>query len=147
MVFSGYYFQNKSAPLKKVFQRSRFKGFSVKLNFSIIQMNKKLITSSILALLLPVSVLADINFNPPSGNATISPAGVVVAILNFIWPIIVAAVIIAFITAGLLFVTSQGEPGKINQARNAVIWGIAGIVVILLAFSIMSIVQVGIGIF
>ena len=111
-------------------------------------MNKKIIVLSSVSVLsvLPFIALA-FNFIPPSGNANLSPAVVVVNIINFIWPIIVAVVVIAFIVAGILFVVGQGEPGALKTARSAVIWGVVGIVVILLAFSIINIVQIGTGLF
>ncbi len=95
---------------------------------------------------MPIVSLA-INFVLPSGTANLSPAALVVTVLNFIWPIIVGVVIVMFITAGFLFITAQGEPGKLTSARNAVIWGVVGVVVILLAFSIINIVQLGTGLF
>ncbi len=110
--------------------------------------NKKLIIPSVITLLaLPVAVLAAINFNPPSGNAVVQPAVVVVAILNFIWPIIVGITVIMFLVAGIMFMSAQGEPGKLQAARSMVIYGIVGIIVTLLAFSIIGIVQLGTGIF
>jgi len=49
--------------------------------------------------------------------------------------------VIMFIFAGILFITSNGEPGKINIAKQAVIWGVVGIVVATVAFSIDGIVK------
>jgi hypothetical protein len=51
-----------------------------------------------------------------------------------------AVAVISFVIAGILFLTANGEPEKIKTARSAVIWGIAGVVVGILAFSIIAIV-------
>jgi NAD/NADP transhydrogenase beta subunit len=45
-----------------------------------------------------------------------------------------------FIVAGILFLTSMGDPGKLATARAAVIWAVVGVVVAIIAFSIINIV-------
>lgn len=86
------------------------------------------------------------NYVKPEAAFVILPAGtpgqvgnlvfVMNGILGFIWPIFVGFAIIAFIVAGFLFLTANGDGGKIKTARDAVIWGTVGIVVGILAFSI-----------
>lgn len=61
---------------------------------------------------------------------------------NIIWPIIVAVTVIMFLVAGFKFLTAQGAPDKLKEAKSAVIWGIAGVVVIVLSFSIIKIVGI-----
>lgn len=48
--------------------------------------------------------------------------------------------VVCFVLAGVLFLTGQGEPEKIKTARSAVIWGVAGVIVGIVAFSIIAIV-------
>jgi len=48
--------------------------------------------------------------------------------------------VIMFVVAGVLFLSAQGEPEKLKQARAAVIWGVAGVIVGILAFSIIAVV-------
>ncbi len=62
-------------------------------------------------------------------------------VLNILWIIAMAFVIIMFVLAGFKFLTAQGDPGKVAEARQSVIWGIAGAVVIVLAWSIIAIVK------
>ena len=112
-------------------------------------MSKKyilLLLSASLLSVVPTLCLA-INFIPPSGNFIDTPANIVLRVLDFIWPIIVGIVIVIFVVAGFLFLIAQGDPSKIKTAQQAVIWGVVGIIVILLAFSIITIIQVGTGIF
>ena len=52
-----------------------------------------------------------------------------------------AVAVISFIVAGVLFLTAQGEPDKITKARSAFIWGVAGVIVGIIAFSIIAIVS------
>ena len=48
-----------------------------------------------------------------------------------------AIAVIMFIMAGVLFLTAQGAPEKVQQARQAFLWGVAGVIVGILAFSII----------
>src|SRR3989344_1025715 len=48
-------------------------------------------------------------------------------------------VIISFLITGILFLTAQGDQGKLDKLKKAVIWGLVGILVAILAFSIISI--------
>jgi|SRR3989344_7272746 len=57
-------------------------------------------------------------------------------ILGFIWPIFLGFAIIMFIVAGFLFLTAQGESSKLKLARDSVIYGVVGVIVGILAFSI-----------
>ncbi len=48
--------------------------------------------------------------------------------------------VIMFVVAGVSFLTAGGEPEKIQKARSAFIWGVAGVLVGIIAFSIIAIV-------
>jgi hypothetical protein len=106
-------------------------------------MNKKIIASSILAalLVLPAITLADINPGASPGSFGGSVVVIINAILNFIWPIFVGFAVIMFIVAAFLFLSANGDPGKIGTARQAVLWGIVGVVIGVLAFSIPFVVR------
>src|SRR3989344_4231850 len=101
-------------------------------------MNKKFVLLALSGLLsLPVFVFAQnpILFpGPPplTGGVNIYQLIVVVAgmILNALWIIAVAYTIIMFVVAGFKFLNSQGDPNKVNEARDAVIWAVGGIIVI-----------------
>lgn len=56
------------------------------------------------------------------------------------WIVFTAVAVIMFVVAGILFLTAHGEPEKIKTARSAVIWGVAGVIVGIAAFSIIGIV-------
>ncbi len=102
-------------------------------------MNKKLVVlSALLVVLLPITVLAFAEPPQPSPNQNISVAVLVDRILNLlVWPLATGIVIILFIMAGFIFLTAQGEPAKIQEARRAVIWGIVGVIIIVISFSIV----------
>ena len=58
--------------------------------------------------------------------------------LSLLWIIAAAFVVIMFVIAGFKFLTAQGEQSKVAEARQAVIWGLVGVVVIVLAWSVVA---------
>ncbi len=62
-------------------------------------------------------------------------------IFEIIWPIIIAVTIIVFIWAGISFLTAAGDPTKISTAKKAVIWGVVGVIVLVLSYSIIGFVN------
>ena len=110
-------------------------------------MNKKLIiaVSSMVLLALPLAAFAFNAGNTPNTVETLTVGAIINIVLNFIWPIFAGFAVLMFLLAGFLFLTSQGEEDKIDQARQAVLWGVVGVVVGLLAFSIPAIVRITVG--
>jgi len=105
-------------------------------------MNKKIITSvSAILLSLPVTILAFTPGSVPNAVPTLDVPGVIDIIFSILWPITVAFFIIMFVLAAFLFATAQGDAEKVKSARAAVIWGIVGVFVALVAFSIVFIVR------
>jgi len=106
-------------------------------------MNKKLIiaVSLITLSVFPAATLAVAVFNPGAApripnSITDLWVDVIVNILRFIWPIFVGAAILMFLVAGFVFLTAAGDPNKVKLARDAMIYGVAGFVVGLVAFSL-----------
>jgi hypothetical protein len=105
--------------------------------------------------LVPVIVSADIGgttggTNGITGMEGTAPGGllteaptfqeVIHLIENAVGLIFGAIAVVSFVLAGILFLTANGDPEKIGTARSAVIWGVVGIAVGLIAFVIVSIV-------
>jgi len=106
-------------------------------------MNKKLfISSASLALLaLPTLILA---FNPgeiPTSNPSLNINQLIDILFSILWPVAVAFFIVMFVIAGFTFATAGGDPDKQKQARDAVIYGVVGVVVALVAFSIVFVLR------
>jgi len=59
---------------------------------------------------------------------------------NMMWIIFAGVVVVCFVVAGMLFLFAQGDPEKVKVARTAFIWGVVGVVVGILAYSILAIV-------
>jgi hypothetical protein len=111
-------------------------------------MNKKIIALASLvgSLAMPAMAFAyTFTPDPPPANVPINILAVLGGLFNFIWPIAVAVIIIMFMLAGFQFLVAQGDAAKISQARQSLIWGTAGVAIILLAFSIITIVRFTIG--
>lgn len=109
------------------------------------QIKKKLIASLILGfLILPVVVFAQ-KVDPNEPNIwTPDKAFIFKAmgkLVTYVWQFFAGLTVIMFIYAGVLFVTSSGAPDRITRARMAALWGVVGIVVAVIAYSIVSVVK------
>jgi len=69
----------------------------------------------------------------------------VLTITDYITTLIAGLAVIMFLWAGILFVTSAGEPGKISTARRAAIWATIGIAVSLAGRGLVAVIQTIIG--
>jgi len=107
-------------------------------------MKKNIITTiSTSVLLLPVMALAQMT--PPGGNPsgvpTVSNIEQLVSNIENVAALVFGCIaVVMFIVAGVLFLTAQGQPEKVQSARSAFIWGVAGVVVGIIAYSIVAIV-------
>ena len=106
-------------------------------------MNKKLIAASVLTFLLatPVVMLA---FNPgpqPNTVTGLSIGDLIDIVFSILWPIAIAFFIVMFVLAGFQFLTARGNPEQVAQARQFVIWGLVGVAVALLAWSIPFVIK------
>ena len=88
----------------------------------------------LVALVLPVLTMAQPNVRIGSLQE------IVIKIQNALWIVFGLIAVIAFVTAGILFLTAGGDPEKVQTARAAFIWGVAGVVVGIVAYSIIAIV-------
>lgn len=107
-------------------------------------MTKKIATlaSSVALFALPLVTLADIDAGAaPNPNAVIGITDIVNTVLNFIWPIFVGFAVIMFVIAGFQFLVARGEAEKVQAARLSILWGVIGVVVGIVAFSIPFIIR------
>ena len=70
---------------------------------------------------------------------------VILTVINFffqvLWQIFFGFAVIMFLVAGFMFLAGRGEVEKIKKAKDAVVWGIIGVIVGIIAFSIPLIIQ------
>ena len=106
-------------------------------------MNKKLITLANVAIVLALPVVA-FAFNPggvPNAVPALSVNQLIDIIFSIVWPVVVAFSIVMLILAAFTFMTAHGDGDKLTQARSEVIWGVVGMAVALIAFSIPFVVR------
>lgn len=65
---------------------------------------------------------------------------IVDGIVGHLWVLFVGIAIACFLLAGVTFLTANGAPEKINTAKMAVLWGVVGVVVGIISYSIVLIV-------
>jgi len=77
---------------------------------------------------------------PLSGAAT-SAVDALIRLINwFSWALALLAVAVG-LYAGFLYMTAKGDPGKLQTANRVLLYGIVGVAVAILAFSIIAIVN------
>ena len=84
---------------------------------------------------------SDINVPKPNGG---SDTGLLRDVLLpvYFWAAVVAVIVI--VVAGFMYTTSSGDAAKLTRAKNAILSSVIGLVVVLLAFGITSIVITGV---
>ncbi len=64
--------------------------------------------------------------------------GNVRTIINWIVMVVGIVAVIMIILGGIFYVISAGDPGKIKKAKDTILYGIIGLVIVLLAFAIVN---------
>ena len=89
-------------------------------------------------------ILAQVGGTPPSSfSPNLTALGQ--TIINQVWIVFTIFAVICFVIAGILFLVSQGDPEKVTKARSAFLWGVAGVVVGVLAYTIIALVRGALG--
>lgn len=73
-----------------------------------------------------------IGLNNPARDAN----GALTSILNVVYMVAGIVAVIVIVVAGYLYVTSSGDAAQTKRAKNAILGAVAGIVVIISAFTI-----------
>lgn len=71
-----------------------------------------------------------------NGITPVDANNVIVSVLNTVYFISGAAAVIIIIIAGILYTISDGDSAKISKAKNAILYAIVGLVIIMGAFVI-----------
>lgn len=78
---------------------------------------------------------------PVSASAAVTIESMVNGAVTAAWVIATAVVVILWLVTGMLFLTAQGAPEKLGSAKKALFASIAGTVIVVLAFSMRSIIE------
>lgn len=74
----------------------------------------------------------DIGYQGYTTNANAGLTG----ILNLVYAAAGIAAVIVLVIAGAIYITSNDDQGKIARAKNAIMGAVAGLVIIMMAFTI-----------
>lgn len=66
---------------------------------------------------------------------------IITGIIGLLWVLFIAFAVIMFIVAGFFFLKAQGEPAELVTARKALLWGMIGVVVGIIAFLLPFIIR------
>ena len=87
---------------------------------------------------LPGTSEADACQSKPGDNPISGPTGILMTVTNVVALLAGVTAVIIIIIAGFQFVFSSGDPQKAASARNAIIYAAVGLVVIVVARSIIA---------
>lgn len=87
--------------------------------------------ASVMALAMPGLVRAA--FDPTAGGGTGLPtgtlSGIIMTIMNWLLTMVGIIGVIGFAIAGILYLTSAGDEGRISTAKSAMMYSIIGVIV------------------
>jgi len=66
-------------------------------------------------------------------------------IVNTVLAITGAIAVLVIVVAGFRYIISQGDPNAVSTSKNAIIYSLVGLVVIIAAFAIVNFVVLGVG--
>ena len=69
--------------------------------------------------------------------------GLIATIINLVFGSIGIIAVIMIIIGGINYATSQGDTNKVQKAKNTILYGVIGLVVVLLSFAIVTFVLNG----
>lgn len=59
-------------------------------------------------------------------------------VLNTIYGLIAIIAVVMIVIAGVKYMTSQGDPGKVAGAKNTIMYAIIGLIIVIFAFAITN---------
>ena len=97
--------------------------------------------------LLSTSALASNHLTDAPGiNLTIQDVmGIITGLACWITRVALVFIVIGIVYYGIKFMTAQGDPTKLTEAKKSFIWGLVGVVVILGTYTIIATVANALG--
>lgn len=71
-------------------------------------------------------------------NQNQTAPSVATTIINSVISILAIVSVIMIVFAGQRYMVAMGDPGKISQAKNMILYGVIGLVIALLAFAVVN---------
>lgn len=117
-------------------------------NASQVEKARKSIFNAVIGLVISLGAIAITNviFNVLIGSGPVNDYGVreidanqlLLNGLNLFYYITGIIAVIVIILAGLMYVTSMGDSGRVTRAKNMILYAVIGVVVIMIAWSITN---------
>ncbi len=89
--------------------------------------------------------------NASSGLSSVNPGastdlqGQIKVILSAVYVVIGMVAVIMIILGGVTYATSQGDAAKVKKGKDTILYGIIGLIIVLLAFAITNFVLMQLG--
>lgn len=101
---------------------------------------KTVYTASAAMLVLPAVALAQFSVgSAPGGVPSQTNANeLLVTIINWLLTILASLSILMIVVAGIMYITSQGDEGRVDKAKGWLTYSIVGLVVALLGYVIVA---------
>ncbi|HPY08401.1 MAG: Mbov_0395 family pilin-like conjugal transfer protein [Patescibacteria group bacterium] len=80
----------------------------------------------------------------PLGQDMDSPQKLIGRIINSVLGIVGSLALLMFVFGGLTWMTSSGNPEKIQKGKNIIVWAAIGLVIVFFAYGITRVLIVGI---
>lgn len=74
-------------------------------------------------------------------SSDITITGLAANVANVIWIVATVIVVVFWVITGIAFLTAQGDPAKLQKAKLALFTAVGGTVIVILAYSVMSIIS------
>ncbi len=76
------------------------------------------------------------NINTVDANTDLN--AMIGTILSAVYGVVGIIAVVMIILGGISYATSQGDPGKVKKGKDTILYGIIGLVIVLLAFAITN---------
>lgn len=76
--------------------------------------------------------------NPDSSGGNLDLYGTIGIVLNAVFGVVGILAVVMIIIGGVNYAISMGDPGKVAKAKNTILYGLIGLVVVLLSFAIVN---------
>ncbi len=71
-------------------------------------------------------------------GAAVDLNGMIRIILNTVFTVVGIVAVVMIVIGGVNYTTSQGDSQKVQKAKNTIMYGIIGLIIVLLAFAIVN---------
>ena len=93
----------------------------------------------------PLTILAATGTEiQPVGNKTNTLESDITGIINAVIGVLGIVAVVVIIMGGITYMTSSGDAGKVKKAKDTILYGVIGLIVVALAFAIVNFVIGGI---